>query len=64
MTKVETNVGFAYNEENFEAVLAQIDDKRHKELLETTFTMVQQNKEGNNEVSDDNIRRWAERIFK
>lgn len=64
MKTMEQRAGFVYNLENFDAVAKQLEDERHDQFLEETFTMVQKNKQGNNEVTEDNIRNWARRIFK
>ena len=64
MKTMEQNAGFVYDLENFYAVSRQLNDGEHKEFLESSYTMVQTNKEGNNEVAEENIRNWARRIFK
>ena len=53
-----------FDMENFNDVQAQIKSKKNRQLLESTFTMVQRNKKGHNEVTDDNIKSWARRVYK
>lgn len=64
MGTIEQNTGFVFNKENFDAVTEQLKTRRHQEFLQSAFTMVQKNRKGNCEVTDDNIKTWARRVFK
>ncbi len=64
MTTEQMDGTFVFNRENFDAVTKQLETPKHRGFIKKTFTMVQKNKKGNNEVSEDNIQKWAKRVFK
>lgn len=55
---------FVFDMENFKAVTEQLNTPKHRAFITNTFTMVQKNKKGNNDVSEENIQKWAKRVFK
>lgn len=64
MITKQMGASFVFDMENYEAVTEQLNSPKHKTFIRKTFTMVQKNKKGNNEVSEENIQKWAKRVFK